>query len=119
MTESNLNCNGAKGNVLIHYKGTLEELGAFLKNKLSLKDLDFETDMDPPHEIFAMGEALGFEYWLYNSNDQMGYNFRFSICTSNSEQEIFNTRMHDISQWLAKYLKEVCSLDVIVVNLGS
>ena len=117
MIENSSNLNGARANVFIRYENTFEELGFFLRDKLLLQNWDIETEMDSPHENFAMGETLGFEYWLYRSNEKIGYNFRFSICTSNCEQEIFNDRMHDISQWLAKYLREICSLDVICSEL--
>lgn len=112
----NLDIWGVEALVLLKYNRSLIDLVEILRETLQLQDFTIDTDQDPPHEEFGMGEALGFEYWLNKSSILSGYNFEFSFQTENSSQEIVYGKMHDISLWLAKLIS-IYNIDCCVYNL--
>lgn len=95
---------GAKAIVQLRFDGSLQGIAELLQEVLQLKEFSFDTDQDPPHEEFASGEALGFEYWLYKSSTLEGYNFEFRVETMRRIEDLVHGKMSDISLWLAKHI---------------
>jgi hypothetical protein len=105
---------GTKASILLKYSGDLRSLTELLGNKLEVPNFFIDTDMEPPHEEFAMGGTLGFTIWIYNSTLKPDLNYSLDIETSNCLHEIFDDRMHDISLWFAKYVSLMTDLDCCV-----
>ncbi len=76
--------------------------------------------MEPPYYDFAFCEALGFEIDILPleaiTGDELnqvpeGFNFLITISTENCHEEIMENRMHDLSNWLSKFLSTICDLE--------
>ena len=101
---------GARASVKIKFEGDIAALAARLKEILELHELDVEHDEDPPHDLKAMGGALGFTVWLKRLPGDHAPLYELSFATGHSHREMFEDRMHDLSPWLARYLAEVGQL---------
>lgn len=95
---------GAKAKVLIKYVGTLHDLGNKIRNDLLISDWHYDTDMFPPHNEFAMGEALGFEFWLNRIESEIDFNYLFSFSTSKTNLDTFG-KNHSLSDWMTSYFE--------------
>lgn len=108
--------NGVKGKIEINFVGSIEDLVKKLKKDLMLNDLEIDTDQDPPHEMFATCEVLGFNVWLHKSGSTNGNYFELEIATSNDVKEVFSGQIADISQWFAKHVSLVSNLECSILH---
>lgn len=104
---------GVKAQVYLKYEGGIEDLSKRLK---ILPNVYFDTDMDPPHEVTAFCEALGFESWLEYSTEVEDFSYSFSLQTELDVDELFNDQVYDISPWLARYIARVCKIESCILN---
>ena len=105
---------GARVLVFLKYDGTLEELAKILGDKMEIPEIYFDTDMDPPHDVFAMSEFAGFELWLKTSNEVDGFNFEIEIRTTMSPGDATDSEMFDLSPWFAKEITGRCGIETEV-----
>lgn len=98
---------GARAKVVIDYEGDLRELARYLGERLFQIEFYFDTDMDPPHDEFAMSEALGFSVWLYHLSENENFNFEFSFETNHALEEVMDDRMYDLSPWLLRFVRDI------------
>ncbi len=96
---------GARGKVLIKYNGTIRELGDKIKSDLHVSDWDYDTDMFPPHDEFAIGEALGINIGIHKLNKNDNFNYVFSFLTSTTSNLDTFGKNHSLSDWMASYLQ--------------
>ena len=104
---------GARALVYLKYDGEMEELAKVLSDKMEIPEIYFDTDMDPPHEVFGMGGALGFQLWLHESTDIEGFNFEIAIETSMDVRDHFDYEMFDLSPWFAKEISRRCEIETL------
>lgn len=102
---------GAKAKVYIKFDGDLIELGEKLSSGLQLPEFYVKTDMDFPHKRLAMTEAFGIESTLTEVTLKGKWTHIFEFSTMHSLTESANDNMHDLSNWLARYIVDICSLD--------
>ncbi|MEK3713739.1 hypothetical protein [Paenibacillus sp. FSL R7-0333] len=104
---------GAQSKVFIQYEGSLEELGLNLKEGLNILDFRYDNIEEEPYDWVGYAEVLGFEMVLKtieNCEKWPGYQYILEVFTTDSFQEIFNDRMYDISQWMARHIALVCEV---------
>ncbi len=106
--------NAAKAEIFIKHDGKLEELAVSLQQALCLPEFWFKSDQEPPHEVTAMSECLGFELWLYASNQENECNYTLKLESSVRIQDHESTKFHDMSIWLAQHIEIVSSVHVEV-----
>ena len=102
---------GAKALVYLKYDGALEELAKLLSRKLEIQQFDLETDIDPPHELFAWTGALGFTVWLHYSSFIEDFNYEFQIQTDMDHEDRREAELFDLSPWLAKKITQASNLE--------
>ena len=100
---------GAKGKVYIKYDGELAELGKVLSMGLQIPEFRIKNDTAPPYSPTAMSEAFGFESWLNQTNDEK-WDYEFEISTMHSLLETGTENMHDLSEWLKRYVVDICDI---------
>ena len=101
---------GAKAKIYIEYDGELAELGKILSKKLQIPEFWIKNDTKPPYAPIAMTEAFGFESWLNRTPDEK-WNYEFEISTMHSLMETGTENMHDISEWLKRYIIDMCDIN--------
>jgi hypothetical protein len=110
---------GAFACVSIRFDGDLKELSKKLALVLNLKSFDVEPSEEPPHEMIGMSESLGWEAWLKSKSGMSAFNYHLEIQTEHSFNEHFEGRMHDLSPWFARLLRDAGNLDVVPAIKGS
>ena len=103
---------GAKAKIYIEYDGELEELGKVLSKGLQIPEFWIKNATDPPHSPTVMSEAFGFESWLNKTNNE-NWNYEFEISTMHSLMETGTDNMHDLSEWLKRYVVDICGIKAI------
>ncbi len=103
---------GAKASVYIKYEKDIYSLGEKLEKEFLFSKFCYENDEYPPYEVLASAGLLGFEIWLQKADKHQKYNYILEMQTTHSHDEIFNNKIHDLSQWLARYLNQICELEV-------
>lgn len=111
MNNINNNSFGASALVYLKYNGEITELAKILSDKLEIPEIYLDTDMDPPHELFGMGGALGFELWLHKSTQVDGFDFEIKIETYMDVRDRFAYEMFDLSPWFAREISRRCQLE--------
>lgn len=111
MNKENTNLFGAKALVYLKYDGEMEELAKVLSDKMEIPEIYFDTDMNPPHEVFGIGGALGFQFWLHKSTEFEDFNFEVQIETSMDVRDRFDNEMFDLSPWFAKQISAMCKIE--------
>ncbi len=111
MNKKNTNLFGAKALVYLKYDGEMEELARLLSDKMEIPEIYFDTDMDSPHEVFGMGGALGFQFWLNKSTEIEDFNFEVAIETSMEPRDRFDNELFDLSPWFAKEISRSCEIE--------
>lgn len=107
---------GAKATVFLKFDGNLEEIAKVLSDNLFLPEFWYKNDMDPPHNLCAMTETLGFEVWLQASNDVENYNYIFEIETGMEIEDRMENEMFDLSPWFAKEISRSCEIETFIQN---
>ena len=101
---------GARASIVIQFDGTLEALAAMLAEKFSLKSFEIDTDMYPPHQSFAMTEALGWYAWLEEGPAKSTKEYHLLLETEELREESFSDQRYDLSPWFARMVS--LSLDM-------
>ena len=104
------NIIGFKGKVYISYSYEIEKLVQKLSLDLSLSDFQIDTDQDPPHSPFGMGETLGISYWLNPSTEFSDFSYVFEIESQQDVQSKFADNAQDVSLWLAQHISTVSTI---------
>ena len=107
---------GAKATVYLQFEGKLENLATLLSEKLFLPEFWYKNDQDPPHDVCALTETLGFETWLRESSDVEGYNFVFIIETDMDVEDSFKYELFDLSPWFAKEISRLSNIETYFQN---
>tara|TARA_Y100000768_G_scaffold377274_1_gene350290 strand:+ start:314 stop:712 length:399 start_codon:yes stop_codon:yes gene_type:complete len=102
---------GVKAQVYLKYEGDIENLSQKISLGMILPNFSFDTDMEPPHEVFGYCEALGFEICLRKYMESKDYTYSLTLETELSIKESFNGQMHDISPWLARFISKICEIE--------
>jgi len=108
---------GAVGNVYLAFDNNLTDLAKKIENALNVPEFYLKSDQDPPYEIVAMTEALGFEVWLKKSNNHKGYQYKITIETMLNVNDHFNKKKFDLSPWLAQYIKTNLKIDTYYLEI--
>ncbi|MEZ5002934.1 MAG: hypothetical protein R2730_07840 [Chitinophagales bacterium] len=107
---------GSKAIVYLKHNGGLKSLAKIVSEGLVLPEFYFESDMDPPHQISALCETLGFEIWIEKSDILEDFPFVIKIESKLSFEESFNNQMYDLSPWLARYISKICEIDSCIYD---
>ena len=59
-----------------------------------------------------MSEAFGFESWLHETNDAK-WKYEFELSTMHSFMENGTEQMHDLSNWLKRYIVDICKVEAV------
>ena len=110
---------GAKGVVYLKYQGNMEDLAKKIAKGMQLPEFYFKSDQVPPHEISGLNESMGFEIWLKSSSLSEEFPFLLKIETGHSDDGIMDNRMHDLSPWLARYVREICEIETDFLDTDS
>jgi hypothetical protein len=102
---------GAQALVYLKYEGEISKLAKILCAEFQLPEIYFDTNEEPPHEVFGMCETLGFELWLNKSTLHKGFNFEIQIETSMDVRDRFETELFDLSSWFAKEISRRCEIE--------
>lgn len=102
---------GAKAKVYIKFDGNLLALGKVISKGLQIPDFWIKDDTELPYSSTAMSEAFGFESWLKKVDDD-SWDYKFEMSTMHSTGEMFSGDMYDLSEWLRRYLEDICDLKV-------
>ena len=101
---------GGKACIAIRYEGTLHQLAATIATVLNLRSMTVEANDEPPHQLVAWTETMGWEMWLEENSSIPSYNFRLRIETEHSLKESFENRMFDLSPWFARLVASLCDV---------
>ena len=109
---------GAKGTIYLQSNLDMEELCQYLNTKLGIS-MSTDTDMDPPHTLFAYnaGEG-GIEYSLYYNDTikREDYQYEFRLMTGELEFEQLHKRVYDLSLWFARLVALACEIKTLAVR---
>lgn len=108
------NVPGAKGIAYIQYDGDITALSKLISEALYLPEFYWDTNEEPPHEIFGACEAMGCELWLNYEHEHKEYNYLLEFHTMTTKG-FDPTQQHDLSLWLVALLRikelRVCTED--------
>ena len=102
---------GAKGIVYLKSKNNLSDFAKDLEKGLIVPEFYFKSDQDPPHDIVAMTEVLGFEIWLEESEDYENFNYKLTIETMMEVSEQMNMEKFDLSPWLSRFIERSVKIE--------
>jgi hypothetical protein len=103
------NMIAAKAQIRISSDKTLEGLAETLQEALSLPPFWYKSDINPPHEVTAMADCLGYEIWLWRKDSSAG-EFEMAVEGTLLSDDLFSAGHADISAWFAKHVGFVTGL---------
>ncbi len=107
---------GASASVVVRYDGPIDQLAAILARCLGVNEILVEPSEDPPYELVGSVEVMGMEIWL---NTTAPNEYCVKMETTNSHEEVFAGRMHDLSMWLSRLIQTACDLESIPSEVTS
>lgn len=106
--------SGVNASIRIFYVGTMHELAGVLAAAFNIDGFLIEQEEYDPFDEVGFAEALGFEAWLRPLSCDGEAWFSLELVTDHSIEEIINGRMYNISNWLARYVSDMCKVQAVV-----
>ncbi len=105
---------GAKALIYLKTNQDIQKISIALSKGLILPEIEIAPAEYPPYDLSGSCEALGFELWLEKTDKIDGLHYSLKIETEYSIIESFEDQMHDLSQWLARYISKICNIDTFI-----
>ncbi len=107
---------GAIAEIGIKFQGPIGDLAKLLE-KAFLISIAVESSEWPPHNLVGTAEAIGMTLWLEQRTLGDGYDYFLRLDSEEMSQEILRGRTHDLSPWLAQYVRTTCDIQTRPMSL--